>query len=52
MPDWGKSIFSEHCVMMRPNTDESLEAFMRYSVALVRLHLRYAHASDPVHDSE
>lgn len=48
MPDWGKSIFSEHCVMMRPTDAEALEGFMRYAVALFRLHLRFAHASEPV----
>lgn len=52
MPEWGKSIFSEYCIMMRPDTDEALEAFMRYSVALFRLHLRFAHASEPVQLSE
>ena len=52
VPEWGKSIFSEHCVMMRPTSEEALDGFMRYAVALFRLHLRFAHAADPVLETE
>ena len=52
MPDWGKSIFSERCVMMRPTNAEALDSFMRYAVALFRLHLRFAHAAEPVISEE
>ena len=44
MPDWGKEIFSDHCIMMRPDSVEQLSNFIKYAVCLVRVHLRYAHA--------
>jgi len=48
IPEWGKEIFSDRCVLMRPNTHQSLDVFYRYAVALVRVHLKYAQLCGPV----
>ena len=48
MPDWGKEIFSDHCIMMRPDSVEQLSNFIKYAVCLVRVHLRYAHACNAI----
>jgi len=39
VPDWGRAIFSRMCVIMRPQSNEELEAFVNYAVALSKLHV-------------
>lgn len=48
IPEWGQEIFSQHCVMMRPESEEELAKFVEYAVGLTRVHLRYAHNIQPV----
>jgi phycocyanobilin:ferredoxin oxidoreductase len=43
IPDWGKAIFSQLCVCIRPNTPEELAGFIKYAVALTRMHLQVTH---------
>lgn len=48
VPDWGKAIFSDRCVCIRPDTPEQLQGFVRYAIALTRAHLLYANLLSPV----
>lgn len=38
VPDWGAAIFSPLCVLMRPETDADLAAFLKYTIALAQYH--------------
>lgn len=48
MPDWGREIFSEQCIMIRPDSADELERFFKYAIALTRVHLRLARNAEPV----
>lgn len=52
MPDWGREIFSDHCIMMRPEAIEDLSRFLKYSIGLTRVHLRFAHQLQPVQQNK
>ena len=47
-PDWGEAIFSEHCVIMRPDGEDSLSDFVKYAIAVTRMHLQLARLQTPV----
>ncbi len=47
-PDWGEAIFSEHCIIMRPTGEESLGDFIKYAIAVTRMHLQFARLQTPV----
>jgi hypothetical protein len=38
IPDWGRAIFSPFCVIMRPTSAEDLGRFLKYALALTRVH--------------
>ena len=42
MPDWGREIFSDQCVLMMPKSGRDVEAFVTYVIGLVHQHLRLA----------
>ena len=46
-PEWGTAIFSPLCVLMRPTTGEELGAFLKYTLALVHLHVQLSKAVRP-----
>lgn len=48
IPDWGKSIFSECCVQMRPESSEDTGKFIKYLLALCHFHVQYARLATPV----
>ena len=41
-PEWGKGIFSDACVLMRPADGAELRSFLLYALALHRSHLQFA----------
>lgn len=47
-PDWGEAIFSEHCVIMRPTGDAAVADFIKYAIAVTRMHLQLARLAMPV----
>ncbi len=47
-PDWGEAIFSEHCVIMRPQGEAALADFIKYAIAVTRMHLQLARLAMPV----
>ena len=48
IPEWGKNIFSSQCLIMRCHDEQDREDFIEYLVAMVRVHLRLAAATDPL----
>ena len=48
VPEWGKEIFSDQCILVRPGSQDELDTFYRYAIALVRVHLKYTQISGPV----
>lgn len=42
MPDWGKEIFSDLCIITRPEKPEDLANFLKYTIALTQAHLQLA----------
>ncbi|KAK9814432.1 hypothetical protein WJX72_005832 [[Myrmecia] bisecta] len=48
IPDWGAAIFSDACVIIRPTSDEELADFLKYCIALVRVHLHMSLNAMPV----
>ena len=47
-PEWGNAIFSEMCVIMRPVTSGDLADFIKYAIALSRMHMQLARLATPV----
>jgi phycocyanobilin:ferredoxin oxidoreductase len=47
-PDWGREIFSDVCVLVRPTGPEDVAAFVTYAAALTRVHLEVARLQQPV----
>ena len=47
-PEWGEAIFSEHCVITRPAGEEALADFVKYAIAVTRMHLQIARLTMPV----
>lgn len=47
-PEWGNAIFSEMCVIMRPITSGDLADFLKYAIALSRMHMQLARLATPV----
>lgn len=48
VPDWGRSIFSPLCIIMRPQTNEELGRFLKYTIALSLYHTRVGQIVNPV----
>ena len=42
IPDWGKEIFSEYCIIMRPTEPKQLSNFIKYTISLTHSHLQIA----------
>jgi len=42
LPEWGREIFSDYCVAMRPKSEEELEKFIEYVADLTAFPLRSA----------
>ena len=39
MPEWGRAVLSDMCIMTRPGSEEELLAFFKYCVAVVHAYL-------------
>lgn len=52
IPEWGKSIFSECCVQIRPESSEDVGNFVKYLLALAHFHVQYARLATPVSSLE
>lgn len=48
VPEWGKAIFSEFCVCVRPNTPEELGSFLKYAIALCDFYVQMAKLATPL----
>ena len=48
VPEWGKAIFSDLCVIVRPGSAEELERFMLYTIALHQVHILLSKNAGPV----
>jgi hypothetical protein len=48
IPEWGRAIFSDLCVIMRPVSSDDVRAFVGYAIALTRTHLQIARLVRPV----
>mmetsp|Transcript_22628 Transcript_22628/g.62806 ORF Transcript_22628/g.62806 Transcript_22628/m.62806 type:complete len:397 (-) Transcript_22628:211-1401(-) len=51
-PEWGKGIFSNQCVLVRPTTPEETGAFVKYVVSALSVHLKVSRLVLPVPESE
>lgn len=47
-PEWGQAIFSDLCVILRPEGPEQVSNFLKYAIALSRVHLQLARLVQPV----
>lgn len=47
-PEWGKAIFSDLCVILRPQGPEDVSNFLKYAIALTRVHLQLSKLITPV----
>ena len=48
IPEWGQDIFSEMCVIMRPQSHDDLQRFMLYCNDLHRLYLHLSFQIAPL----
>lgn len=48
IPEWGRSIFSDLCVILRPSNPEDVSNFLQYALAMTRVHLQMARLAKPV----
>jgi phycocyanobilin:ferredoxin oxidoreductase len=48
VPEWGKDIFSDHCVICRPQKPEEVAAFLKYAIALTLFHVQMGRLAGPV----
>ena len=48
IPDWGKDIFSDLCIIMRPSSLEDIASFVKYTIALVQAHLSITNGTGTV----
>lgn len=47
-PEWGQAIFSDMCVIMRPENPDELSRFLQYCITLHRTHLVLSQQARPV----
>ena len=48
IPEWGRDIFSDMCVILRPKDLEEVQRFMQYSSDLHRVYLHLASRVPPL----
>ena len=48
IPEWGRAIFSDLCVIMCPETADELRRFLLYTVALHKAHLLLSSNAQPL----
>ena len=47
LPEWGRAVFSDLCIMMRPAGEAELTAFVKYCIALAHAYLEVARHVQP-----
>lgn len=47
-PEWGRAIFSDLCVILRPGGPDDVSSFLKYALGLTRAHLQLARLAQPV----
>lgn len=47
IPDWGRMVLSDLCVMMRPESEADITAFFNYCVAVVHAYLQISRHVQP-----
>ena len=47
-PEWGRAIFSDLCVILRPGGPDDVSSFLKYALGLTRAHLQLARLVQPV----
>lgn len=52
IPEWGRNIFSDFCIQLRPESPEDVGKFLKYSLALVHFHLQFARLALPLQSSD
>ncbi len=52
MPEWGARIFSPLCVLVRPTAPDDMTKFIRYAIAVARVHLELSLLATPVPSNE
>ena len=48
VPQWGKEIFSDLCIIMRPSKPEEVANFIKYAIALTQAHLQVSKQTSTV----
>ena len=48
VPEWGAAIFSEYCIIVRPQSPTEIAAFLKYAIALVNFHMQIGRLARPV----
>ncbi|EIE26217.1 ferredoxin-dependent bilin reductase [Coccomyxa subellipsoidea C-169] len=48
VPEWGQAIFSDMCVIVRPENPDELSRFIQYCIALHQTHLMLSQRAYPV----
>lgn len=52
VPSWGKEIFSDLCIIMRPSAPEELANFIKYTIALTQAHLQISSQTSTVQSNK
>lgn len=52
VPEWGKSVFSDRCVMIRPTTPKEVGSIIKYITLALTIHLKVTHLVNPVPPSD
>ena len=52
IPEWGRNIFSDFCIQLRPESPEHVGRFLKYALALVHFHLQFARLALPVKSTD
>lgn len=50
-PEWGRAIFSDLCILMRPSTSSELASFLKYAIALHQAYLNAFASAAPVQNN-
>ena len=50
-PDWGKAIFSDLCILMKPSGPQDLAKFLKYAIALHSAYLTSFAGAAPVQNN-
>ncbi|KAL0055047.1 hypothetical protein WJX82_006256 [Trebouxia sp. C0006] len=52
VPSWGKEIFSDLCIIIRPSASEELANFVKYTIALTQAHLQLSKQTSQVQSNK